>query len=124
MLANNERVEMTRRHFDLPRKVALRDSKIAQQIAKAWDIEKDSEKVFNLFVKNSQNLSTQRYWEILRTVWIVSGGLHNVGMFVLLMKSKKKNKYCFSTPEEAKQHAEFISLCFNNSKEILKTNKN
>lgn len=101
MLSNNQNVEMTRRYFDLPKKVALRDSKIAKQIALAWDFEKNQEKVFKLFVKNSQKLSSQRYWELLRTVWIVSGSIENVGMFILLMKSNKKNRYCFSTPEES-----------------------
>ena len=102
MIGNNINVEMTRRYFDLPRKVALRDSKIAKQIITAWDFEQDKEKVFKLFVKNCDKLSSQRYWELLRTVWIVCGSLENVGMFKLLMNAKKKNKYCFSTPEEAK----------------------
>ncbi|WP_435416289.1 hypothetical protein [Polaribacter aestuariivivens] len=102
MIGNNINVEMTRRYFDLPRKVALRDSKIAKQIINAWDFEQDKEKVFKLFVKNCDKLSSQRYWELLRTVWIVCGNLENVGMFKLLMNAKKKKKYCFSTPEEAK----------------------
>lgn len=102
MISNNEQVEMTRRYFNLPKKVALRDSKIAQQIAIAWDVEQDADKVFKLFLKNHHLLSTQRYWELLRTVWIVSGNLENVGMFKLLMTSTKNNKYCFSTPEESK----------------------
>ncbi len=102
MIGNNINVEMTRRYFDLPRKVALRDSKIAKQIINAWDFEQDKEKVFKLFVKNCDKLSSQRYWELLRTVWIVCGSLETVGMFKLLMTAKKKNKYCFSTPEEAK----------------------
>lgn len=102
MIGNNETVEMTRRYFDLPRKVALRDSKIVKQISIAWDIEQDKEKVFNLFLKNSHLLSAQRYWEVLRTVWIVCGSLENVQMFKLLMTSKKKHKYCFSTPQESK----------------------
>lgn len=102
MIGNNISVEMTKRYFNLPRKVALRDSKIAKQIINAWDIEQDKEKVFKLFIKNYDKLSTQRYWELLRTVWIVCGGLETVEMFKLLMNSKKKNKYCFSTPEEAK----------------------
>jgi len=102
MIANNEKVEMTRRYFDLPKKVALRDSKISRQIATAWDIEQNKEKVFSIFLKKRQLLSSQRYWELLRTVWIVCGSIENVNMFKLLMNSKKKNKYCFSTPEESK----------------------
>lgn len=110
MKSNNEQVEMTRRYFDLPKKIALRDSKISLQIAKAWDIEQDSDKVFKLFLKNHHLLSTQRYWELLRTVWIVSGNLENVEMFKLLMTSKKNNKYCFSTPEESKQLREMPDM--------------
>ena len=103
MIANNIQVEMTRRHFDLPRKVALRDSKIAKQIINAWDIEQDKEKVYALFLKNYRLLSSQRYWELLRVVWIVSGGLSNVDEFRRLMKSSSKHRYCFSTPEESKK---------------------
>lgn len=102
VFSNNETIEMTRRYFELPKKVALRDSKIARQLINAWDIEHDKEKVFKLFVKNHTKLSSQRYWELLKIVWIICGGLENVGMFKLLMSSKKKNRYCFSTPEESK----------------------
>jgi len=102
MIGNNESVEMTRRYFDLPKKIELRDSKICKQIGIAWDFEQDKEKVFSLFLKNSQLLSTQRYWELLRSVWIICGNMENIEMFILLMNSNKKNKYCFSTPEEAK----------------------
>jgi len=102
MIGNNEKIEMTRRYFDLPRKVALRDSKICKQIGIAWDFDQDKEKVFKLFLKNSQLLSSQRYWELLRSVWIICGSLENIEMFRLLMNSNKKDKYCFSTPEEAK----------------------
>jgi len=99
---NNKTVKMTRRYFDLPQKVALRDSKISQKIITAWDVEEDEAKVLSIFLNNHKSLSTQRYWELLRTVWILCGSLDNVGIFKLLMGSKKKNKYCFSTPEESK----------------------
>jgi len=102
MIGNNVNIEMTRRYFDLPKKVALRDSKIANQIAVAWDIEQDKDKVFKIYLEKCHLLSTQRYWELLRTVWIVCGSLDNIGIFRLLMRSTKKNRYCFSTPEEAK----------------------
>lgn len=97
---NNELIPMTRRYPDLPEKVLRRDSKIVMQIARAWDVEQDAEKVLQLFVKNSQKLSSYRYWELLRSVWIVCGSLENAGMFSLLMKAKKPNKHYFSTPEE------------------------
>lgn len=100
-LSNNESVPMTRRRFDLPRKTALRDSKIAMRIAVAWDNENDSEKAFKLFINNKDKLSTQRYWELLRSIWIIAGTLSNVGIFKKLMRSSKKNRYCFSTPEES-----------------------
>ena len=101
-MTHNQNVEMTRRYFDLPKKVLMRDSKIASQLIKAWDIEHDENKVFSLFLKNNHLLSSQRYWELLRTVWIVCGNLENVESFRLLMKAHNKNKYCFSTPEESR----------------------
>lgn len=100
---NNEMIHQTVRHFNLPRKVLLRDSKIVKQLMIANDIENDKEKYFQLFLKNKDLLSTQRYWEVLRGVWILCGGLDKIDIFRKLMLSKKKNRYCFSTPEEAKE---------------------
>lgn len=101
-LANNQRVEMTIREVNLPRKVLLRDHKIVQQIVKAWDQEENSEKVFELFTKNCHLLSDQRYWEILRTVWIISGSIQRLPLFRPLFQSNRKHRYFFSTPEESK----------------------
>jgi hypothetical protein len=97
---NNELVPMTRRYPNLKRKVLERDSKISAKIIKAWDIEHDSQKVLDIFIKENKNLSDERYWELLRTVWIVCGKLENVDLFRQLMKSTRKERYYFSTSEE------------------------
>ena len=98
----NESIPMTRRYPNLKRKVLERDGKIAQQIITAWDIEHDSDKVLRIFLKEQNNLSDQRYWELMRTVWIVCGSVHHNDIFRKLMQSKRKHQYYFSTPEEAK----------------------
>lgn len=97
---NNLSVEMTRRYFKLPKKVALRDSKVASKLITAWDVNQDKEQVLQIFLKHKDKISPQRYWEFLRTVWIVSGTLENVDTFRKLMSCNKKHQYCFSTPEE------------------------
>lgn len=101
---NNEFVPMTRRfHAHLPQKVLKRDAKIAGRIVWAWDVEHDQQKVLQIFLKEQNNLSPERYWELLRTVWIVCGSLETIDVFRKLFTANKRSRYCFSTPEEAAQ---------------------
>jgi hypothetical protein len=99
---NNELVEMTRRYPKLSQKVLYRDSIISRKIVQAWDIEQDKEKVLSTFLKEHKNLSDERYWEIMRSVWVIAGSIENVPLFRELMMSQRKEKYNFSTPEEQK----------------------
>jgi hypothetical protein len=103
MKANNETVFMSRRYPKLARKVLLRDSKIASKLVAAWDIEKNPEKVLSIFIKEKGNLSNERYWELLRTVWIIAGGLNKIDTFRQLMLSPRPERYYFNTPEDAKK---------------------
>lgn len=102
-LGNNEFQPMTRRHFDLKKKVLLRDSKIADKLIKAWDIEKNEKKLLSIFLKEHKNLSSQRYWELMRSIWVICGNLSNVHTFKVLMHSTRPYKALFSTPEESKE---------------------
>ena len=99
---NNEVVPMTRRYPNLFNKVLKRDSEIARKIITAWDLENNPEKVLAIYLKENKNLSNERYWELLRTVWIIAGSVENANLFRVLMLSNRKEKYYFSTPEEAK----------------------
>ena len=99
---NNELVPMTRRYPVLKKKVAERDSKIAKKLIQAWDQEHNSEKVLHIYLKNKHLLSHYRYWELMRTVWIICGGVEESDVFRNLMKSKRPHRYYFSTPEESK----------------------
>lgn len=103
MPARNEIVHMTRRYPNLMQKVLKRDSNIVKRIMDAWDNEHDSEKVLSIYLKERNNLSDERYWEILRTVWILSGKVDNQEVFRTLMQSTRKEKYYFSTPEESQK---------------------
>ncbi|AVR47230.1 hypothetical protein C7S20_19325 [Christiangramia fulva] len=97
---NNEMVPMTRRYPDLKDKVKKRDNKISIQLIRAWDVERDAEKVLKIFLQNIDKLSSYRYWELLRSVWIICGTVENAQFFSSLMKSNKPNRHYFSTPEE------------------------
>ena len=99
---NNELVPMTRRYPVLKRKVAERDSKIANKLIRAWDQEKDQDKVFGIYMKNKHLLSHYRYWELMRTVWIICGSVERSDLFRELMKSTRPHSYYFSTQEEAR----------------------
>lgn len=103
MFANNERVAMTRRYPTLKPKVLKKDSEISRKLITAWDTEKDSEKVLSIYLKEKNNLSDERYWELMRTVWIIAGSLENVGVFKQLMQSTRKERHYFSTPEDTKK---------------------
>ena len=67
-LANNEQVSMTRRYPDLPRKVLQRDAEVSRKIMLAWDMEKNPQRVLNIYLNHVDKLSDERYWELMRTV--------------------------------------------------------
>lgn len=94
---------MTRRYPNLRKKQEERDSKIVSKIITAWDVEQDSDKVLDIFIRENKNLSDERYWETLRTVWIVCGSIYNIPKFRELFNSKRSMRFYFSTPEEAKE---------------------
>lgn len=102
-LANNEQIQMTRRYPDLPRKVLQRDSVIANKIMLAWNTEQNPQRVLNIYLNHTDKLSDERYWELMRTVWILVGSVENAPLFRKLMQANRKEKYYFSTPEEAKE---------------------
>lgn len=106
MTPNNLQNSMTRRYPQLSKKVLMRDSKIAAKIILAWDLEQDEEKVLNIYLKEQGNLSDERYWELMRTVWILCGTVENADTFRKLMQSKRRQRHYFSTPEEAKKFRE------------------
>ena len=101
--SQNQLIPMTRRYPNLRDKVLKRDSKIAHKLIQLWDELKDGEAVLEYFIKECKNLSDQRYWELLKNVWIVCGGLDNVDVFKKLMSSNRKHKYCFMSPEESQE---------------------
>lgn len=100
MMGNNTFIPMTRRYPALRGKVLRRDARIVSRIISAWDIEHDSEKVLGIFMKEMHILSDERYWELLRTVWVVCGSMRRIYIFRELFNSKRSKRYYFSTPEE------------------------
>jgi hypothetical protein len=110
MYAKNELIPMTRRYPKLSQKVLYRDSKISEKLIKAWDLEHDTEKVLSIYLKELKNLSDERYWELMRTVWIISGSVENSDTFRKLMQSNKRERYYFSTPEESEKLRNFPEM--------------
>ena len=98
---NNELVHMTRRYPKLRKKVLQRDSKIVMKLMRAWDVEQDENKVLSIYLKEKDSLSHERYWELMRTVWVVCGSVDRAELFRHLMQSWRPQKHYFSTPEEA-----------------------
>ena len=73
----------------------------------SWDTEHNQQKVLDIFLKEMHLLSDQRYWELMRTVWVISGSLETVDIFKKLMRSDRGYRYYFSTPEESEKLREF-----------------
>lgn len=102
MIANNEIFTMTRRYPSLPGKVLRRDSGIVSKIITSWEqYPKDTDRILQIFLKEHTNLSDERYWELMRTVWILCGNSNTAEKFINLMQSARKQRFYFSTPEEA-----------------------
>lgn len=102
---NNELVPMTRRYPDhLSNKQLRRDAAVVKKMVWAWDYEQNPEKLLSIFLKEKDTLSDERYWETLRTVWILSGKIENIDTFRHLMRSERKAQHWFSTPEENKKY--------------------
>jgi hypothetical protein len=106
---------MTRRYPNLRQKQLKRDSKIGNKLVNAWDKEQDKEKVLDIFLKENKNLSNERYWEFLRTVWIICGSIETSDVFRKLMQSNRPMKHYFSTPEE---HSDLSNLFWSDNHKI------
>lgn len=98
---NNELIPMTRRYPKLSGKVLKRDSDITRKLISAWDDDHDPKKILAIYTKEMKNLSDERYWELMRTVWILTGSIDTAPQFRELMQSTRKQRFYFSTPEEA-----------------------
>lgn len=105
MFSNNQLVLKTNRYPNLREKQFKRDAKIATKLVRAWDIERNPQKVLDIFVKERNNLSHERYWETLRSVWVVCGKLETIPVFRELFSSNRPKRHYFSTPEEFKMLA-------------------
>ncbi len=96
----NELIPFTRRMPNLKEKQKIRDSKIAKRLVAAWDDRQDKDEVFNIWLKEHNQLSDPRYWEMLKTVWILCGSVILAPIFRNFMKSPRGYKSYFMTPEE------------------------
>ena len=100
-LAENEKRPMTRRIPALPRKNLERDSKIISQLIRAYDVENDIQKVKDIFFRKCRLLSNPRYWEVLRTVWVIAGSTETSDEFRPYLKALRPCKGWFMTVEDS-----------------------
>jgi hypothetical protein len=100
-LAINKRSDFTRRIPAYPPKVQARVEKIVKQLIHAYDVEGDTEKMRNIFMRKACLLPNPSYWELLRTVWVASGKTENSREFRPLFKSSRPSKSWFMTVEDA-----------------------
>lgn len=85
----------------LTEKQKQRDAKIVKKIIVAFDMEGDKEKVRDIFFSKCTLLSDPVYWEVLRSVWVVSGTTENAPSFIPYFKSNRRARSYFMTPEDA-----------------------
>lgn len=99
--SHNQIIPATRRStHSLPRKKQVRDGEIAKKLIHAWDTKGDKELLLNVFIKEKDLLSDERYWELLRSTWIICGNIKNIPTFRKMFESKRPKRNWFSTPEE------------------------
>lgn len=91
---------MYKEHPALRRKQLLKDRKIRNKIVKAFDGKRDVRLVLSIFKKECKNLTHSRYWETLRSIWIMCGHLPDVQEFKEWFNLTRPNKSFFSTIEE------------------------
>lgn len=97
----NESVPMTRRKpVGLSRKQLEKDSDIAKELIYLWDIKHEMKAMLGFFLSERARLSHQRYWELLRTVWLAVGDRENYVIFRRLFSVKRPWKVFLMTPEE------------------------
>lgn len=99
---NNILVPFGRRFPEkLSKKHRVIDSEIARKIAYAWDMKKERGMVLEYYLQNCHRLSDERYWELLRTVWVLCGTKENTETFRKLFKSERDKKHFFSSVEDS-----------------------
>lgn len=100
MQATNTITPMTRRYPKLATKALRRDAKIAARIIHLWDVEKNADAALRHYLKEQDQLSDERYWELLRTLWIIAGKREHWPIFRALFTATRPQRHYFSTPEE------------------------
>ena len=91
---------MTRRHPELKQKALYRDSQITKKIIRAWDVNKNASLALSIFLRDQNQLSDYRFWELMRSVWVIAGSIDTAPFFRRVMASERKHRHYFSTPEE------------------------
>lgn len=98
---SNEQSDFTRRlPTFLTERQRMRDAKIVQRLIRICDDEKDYRKGIDYFKEKMRLMSDPLYWEALRTIWVLCGSTETANEFRPMMKSKRRCRNWFMTPED------------------------
>lgn len=100
--AANERRPMTRRIPRLKPKQAQRDAEVMKALIYAFDVLRQPVLGLKIFLDSRKRLSDERYWEFLRTVWVLAGKREWYTLFRELFASKRPRRDWFMTIEDAR----------------------
>jgi hypothetical protein len=97
----NTSIPMTRRKpVGLSKKQLWKDSQIAKELIYCADVLKDLNMEVRVFIRDRYRLSDQRYWELLKAVWIGCGSVKTYPIFRQLFESKRPFRQFLMSPEE------------------------
>lgn len=99
--AANEQRPMTRRLPRLKVKQLKRDAEIMESLIYAVDTLQQPDLALDIFLNSRKRLSDERYWEILRTIWVIAGKREHYSVFRELFSSKRPRRDWFMTIEDA-----------------------
>lgn len=78
-------------------KQKYRDSRITKRMIDLVDVERDYEKAVSVFIRRSEKLSDQAYWEMLRALWIACGERENYSTFKALFRANRGDRHYLMT---------------------------
>lgn len=97
----NEGIPMTPRiPLAMPYRQKIRDGEIAKELIYLADVASRPDLLLSAFYENRNRFSHQRYWEMLKLVWIRAGVVELIPLFRELFSSPRPYRFWIMSPEE------------------------